>query len=279
MAQGWADGPAPDTSAWTTGTAFHGDYMKLYDMSTSGDPAIRSQAAEISKTLTPDEQQQFLKFQKTAHIGPAMEGTALPPVASIHDDQAVTLEDLRTHPTESLMKIGVSLKRDASDPRLWLSLAASYFAPKVFNAAAPIVGRAASNTLKGVGEVATPGMVKDLATLGLGDARVNAGLRIGTRVADAIRTVKGSTPTEPTIAEPPIQQASNPQPIVSPAAIANEQALGDIRAAVADLVKRGADPKRALTMVLQARNSKAFGSLPNSAEVASVVAAKNAVGR
>lgn len=43
------------------------DYKQLYEMSTSSDAKTRTQAASLSKKLTPAEQQSFFDYQKQAH--------------------------------------------------------------------------------------------------------------------------------------------------------------------------------------------------------------------
>lgn len=58
------------------------------------------------------------------------------------DPESVTLGDLMENPGESMRKIGASLKRDATNPKVWLALAASYFGPKAYRMAAPVVARA-----------------------------------------------------------------------------------------------------------------------------------------
>lgn len=68
----------------------------------------------------------------TAHIGP------------IADDEPVTLGDIQADPVNAMRRIGVLVKKDVTNPRLWLGLAAGYFGPKVFGAVAPTVARAAA---------------------------------------------------------------------------------------------------------------------------------------
>lgn len=68
----------------------------------------------------------------TSHIGP------------IADDEPVTLGDIQADPVNAMRRIGVLVKKDVTNPRLWLGLAAGYFGPKVFGAVAPTVARAAA---------------------------------------------------------------------------------------------------------------------------------------
>lgn len=57
-------------------------------------------------------------------------------------NEPVTVADLKADPLGSMTRIGSMLKKDLTDPKLWLSAAAMYFGPKVFNVAAPIIARA-----------------------------------------------------------------------------------------------------------------------------------------
>jgi len=66
----------------------------------------------------------------------------------------VTIGELRERPIESMQKIGAALKADASDPTVWLNLAAAYFGPKIFNFAKPIVARAVKSASQSAGKVA-----------------------------------------------------------------------------------------------------------------------------
>lgn len=142
--------------------------------------------------------QQFLSTDPQAGLPntPASSSSSQTMTAT-HDTDPVTLGDLMADPSGSMKRIGLSVKRDVSDPKLWLALAASYFGPKAFSAAAPIVARAAAATGRVAGELATPGMGRDLATVGLGDARVNAGIRIAGRLSDAVGAAKGAQPASP----------------------------------------------------------------------------------
>lgn len=69
------------------------------------------------------------------------------------DADDVTFEDLRADPIDALTRIGAIVKQDVSDPTLWLSLAASYFGPKVFNRAAPVVMKAANGAINAASRV------------------------------------------------------------------------------------------------------------------------------
>jgi hypothetical protein len=139
---------------------------------------------------------------------------------------AVTLGQFVDNPRESMQKIGQIIKQDLTDPKLWAQAALMYFGPKAIAVARPVIA--------GVQSLATPGMVKDLATVGLGDSRVGAGLRIGSRVAEAVRngatspaeSVSGGTP--PPAGPPP---ESVPAGTKSPQAMLNDEAIARRRAA------------------------------------------------
>lgn len=150
--------------------------------------------------------------------GPHPEAT----MTAVSPNAPVTLGDLKADPVASMLRIGVSLKRDVSDPKLWIGLAASYFAPKVLGAALPMVAKAAAGMKAAAGEVLTAPMAKDLATVGLGDSRVNAGLRIAGRMVDATRAA-GGTPTAP-VEAPVAPVAAPPETMPAPTAPAVPEA-------------------------------------------------------
>lgn len=106
-----------------------------------------------------------------------------PGLAFPGDAEAVTVGDVLADPAGSIAKIGTNLKREFTDPKTWLSLAAAYFAPKALNAVAPVIARAAA----GAGAaVEGPSAAKDMLTV-FGGERVNAGIRLATRAANALR--------------------------------------------------------------------------------------------
>lgn len=96
------------------------------------------------------------------------------------------------------MRIGAILKKDASDPRTWASLAAAYFIPKVANAAVPLAAKAAA-AMKGATGVMEPGDIGIISP------------RLG-RVADLAQRVKNAAAQSA-----PPQSAPAPQP-AAPAA-------------------------------------------------------------
>ncbi len=112
---------------------------------------------------------------------------SLPP----KDPDAVTLGDLMKDPKAAMLKIGANVGKEATDPKTWVALAASYFGPKMMGAVMPVVGRAAA----AAGSADVAGTVKDLATLGIGDSRVSAGLRLATRLGKIMQP--NEAPVEP----------------------------------------------------------------------------------
>lgn len=88
-------------------------------------------------------------------------GTAVTPLPDSHDAHIgplpstarVTVGDLQDDPVGAMKRMGTILGKDATDPKLWLGLAAAYFGPKVFEAIAPGVGELAAQAGKGVSAV------------------------------------------------------------------------------------------------------------------------------
>lgn len=85
----------------------------------------------------------------------ALLGDSIPPVGAdvthlMGDKELapVTVGDLKANPQEAISRIGAILKKDVSDPKLWLGAAAAYFAPQVFEVVGPMIGRAASTAAR-----------------------------------------------------------------------------------------------------------------------------------
>lgn len=58
------------------------------------------------------------------------------------ETDAVTLGDWMDDPRRAAQRTGELLKRDATDPKTWLALAAAYFGPKAVTRVAPAIGKA-----------------------------------------------------------------------------------------------------------------------------------------
>lgn len=146
---------------------------------------------------------------------------AQPGLAWAGDAGAVTLNDLKADPIGAMKQIAASVGRDVSDPKLWLSMAASYFGPKVFNMAAPVVARAAGAAAgaaaRGAGAVDLHDVV-DMVPLG---KNIKAGVTIASKVGTALRN-QGAPPVEPVSSGPvvptpqavPVGRTAAPPPSV-----------------------------------------------------------------
>lgn len=129
----------------------------------------------------------------------------------------VTLGDVMDNPAAAFQRIGASLKRDATDPHLWLSLAASYFGPKVVPFAAKAIG-AGLKGAKAVGGVLEPG------DLGIVSPRVGKAIDLAGRVRGALRPGEAA----PSDVSPPgvdrympnVSGAEPPPPMTPPPAAA-----------------------------------------------------------
>lgn len=235
----------------------------------------------------------------------ALMGASQPGLAWKGDSSAVTLQDVVDNPGEAFSRIGASLKRDLTDPKLWLMAAASYFAPKVFNVAAPTIARTAAAASRGVGEVATPGMAKDLATM-VGGSRVNAALSAAGRVAKGVKAIaNGPAVAEPVAAPsaappvaaapapaPPAPAAEPPAPAPAPVAASAPAPAPAVKGgppklhlsveefqAAQQLILQGHPAEDVMKAIQRNRLPKAWLNLPSDAEVAAAVADRNASGR
>lgn len=151
----------------------------------------------------------------------AVHNSALPDTA---DPDEVTLGELMENPRESLQRIGANLKRDASDPRTWLSLAASYFGPKVIGVIAPTVSNAAAGAMRGVKAtpraavrgVAAMGDIVSPDVIGAVSPRAGKAVEVAQRMRSAMQ--QPATASPPPVAQPvePVASAPvvpEPQPV------------------------------------------------------------------
>jgi hypothetical protein len=166
--------------------------------------------------------------QPTMGASVNIEGRSFPADALDAPPDAVTLGQFVDNPREAMQKIGQIIKQDLTDPKLWGQAALAYFGPKAIGIAGPVLARARA--------MATPDMMKDLATVGLGDSRVGAGVRIAGRVADAVKGASPAAPPEsasggtPPPAGPPPEPAPAAPPAKSPQQLLNEEAIARRRA-------------------------------------------------
>ncbi len=110
-------------------------------------------------------------------------------------DAPVTLGDLQADPIAAIKRIGAIIGKDAADPKTWLTLAASYLAPKLFSAAAPVVGKAAAGAMRMAPEVVRGGATAAGAYMG-GPAGAVVGRTIGESIAGRM-TRPAPEPTGP----------------------------------------------------------------------------------
>jgi hypothetical protein len=135
---------------------------------------------------------QLLSTDPAAGAAPADGPRMGPPTANT----PVTLGDVIDNPTAAIQRIGASLKRDVSDPKLWLSLAAAYFGPKMV----PGATRAIAGAMKGakaVGGVLEPG------DIGIVSPRIGKVVDLAGRVRGALQEPAPAEATPPPPAERP----------------------------------------------------------------------------
>jgi len=224
--------------------------------------------------------------------------------------EAVTLGELMDNPAEAIGRIGMILKRDVSDPKLWLAAAVSYFGPKVISAAMPTVGTA----LMQAGRVRINPGVQIKAGMSGVTLRPSFGFSLAPKpepvspappmtaapsgpLNDALAARSPMpTPAAPTSARPPIQpenlpeawrQFAGPTPAEAAAPAPTAQTVNQVLSSAssakvklsatevlegARLVQRGKTPAEALNLIQQMRQLNPA----SNAEVTATVAEKNA---
>jgi hypothetical protein len=145
----------------------------------------------------------------------------------------VTLGDLIDNPVGSFQQIGRILGRDATDPKLWMTLALQYFGPKVL----PYVGPAIGGALRAGGRGAIRGTaaVGDLVApdvIGVVSPRLGRAVDVAQRLRTGLTPV---TPPPPT----PLSEVVSPRP----AAPAAEPVAGS---AATSYTARGSSPRAAI---------------------------------
>ena len=123
------------------------------------------------------------------------------------EPDVVTLGELRDNPKAAIQRIGAIVGKDVTDPKLWLTMAASYFGPKVFSMAAPIVGKAAAGAMRMAPEVVRSGATAAGAYVG-GPAGAVVGRTVGEAVAGRMR---------PPVPEGPVSSPGYPRAGSTPA--------------------------------------------------------------
>lgn len=122
-------------------------------------------------------------------------------------NEPVTLGDLKEDPVGSLQRIGSLLKKDATDPKLWIGLAVSYFGPKALGMIAPTVAKAAASVSRGAAAI-EPGDVIGMIPR---PRSVDAAIKVAQKVGTAMRTPAEAAPTAP-----PETVAASPAPAAGP---------------------------------------------------------------
>lgn len=186
-------------------------------------------------------------------------------------DDAVTLGELVDNPREAMGRIGSILKRDVSDPKVWLTAAALYFGPK----ALPVVSQALRSGVKGAATGAIKGMaaagdVVSPDVIGMVSPRAGRAVEVAQRMRGAMATSpaeSASGGTAPPSGPPPSgatpvsesapPTAPTPRP-KSPQQILNEEALARRRA---EYQARQAQTPAVLTEEFSAAEAQAYRRL------------------
>ncbi len=185
MASDEVDGPAPGLK-WETPAA---------TPATTNGPA---------PGLTWESAPNVLPFSRRGGMSnPAMQSAPDAPA----EPDVVTLGELRDNPKAAIQRIGAIVGKDVTDPKLWLTMAASYFGPKVFSMAAPIVGKAAAGAMRMAPEVVRSGATAAGAYVG-GPAGAVVGRTVGEAVAGRMR---------PPVPEGPVSSPGYPRAGSTPA--------------------------------------------------------------
>lgn len=212
-----------------------------------------------------------------ARMSAATPGTALP-AFEVPNDAAfirsfglrgaagidVTLNELKDHPIESMQKIGVALKRDATDPTVWLGLAAAYFGPKVFKLALPTVMRAVKSAGQSAGRVASAAVdAADADLVSIASPRAGAALKKAQQAKDALKArsvaAEATTPAAAPDAVPPASALPAPSSAPSASPTLKELMQSGMRpteaARALKLLRQGVDPAEVQARILSARPS------------------------
>ncbi len=154
--------------------------------------------------LTWESAPNVLAFSRRGGMSnPAMQSAPDAPA----EPDVVTLGELRDNPKAAIQRIGAIIGKDAMDPKLWMTMVASYFGPKLFTMAAPIVGRAAAGAMRMAPEVVRSGATAAGAYVG-GPAGAVVGRTVGEAVAGRMR---------PPVPEGPVSSPGYPRAGSTPA--------------------------------------------------------------
>lgn len=155
----------------------------------------------------------------------------------------VTLGELQDNPVEAMQRIGAILKKDVSDPKLWLSAAAAYFGPKVLTSASRMMPTRA--TVRKAASIA--GGVMESPIAGALSPRAAHVGRMLTAAGEQLQVPRAPMPVQPGPVRPPIQveppvvpPAPAAPPVTAPASGARPS-VQDTQAALATLRAHGFD--------------------------------------
>ena len=201
----------------------------------------------------------------------------------------VTLGDLTDSPAESFQRIGRILGRDATDPKLWLTLALSYFGPKVLPEVLPAIGRAMRTTAQKVMPVAGALAESGPDVVGLASPRLANALRIAQRVRTAVADAQppaaaemaappAAAPVPAPAAAPPAKPVSTPPPPPAPPGVLSNPSAAEMKG-YTTLRRSGLSHQAALDWLQTQRELAARPGTPASAAADSGEAAGDAVER
>jgi len=148
-----------------------------------------------SKPFTPVADQPHPEAKMSA-AADGRSGVAMP-----GDPDEVTLGQLIDHPIESIKKIGATVGKEVSDPKLWASIALGYFGPK----AADIVVPAMANAARAVGSGVASAREYVPDAIGVISPRAGKVIDIAQRFArarDAATVTQAPEPAAPVEAAP-----------------------------------------------------------------------------
>jgi hypothetical protein len=189
----------------------------------------------------------------------------------------VTVGELLDNPREALGRIGAILKKDVTDPKLWLSAAAAYFGPKVLTSRPVVTALQTASRVR-----MSPGVALKAGPTGV-SVKPTFGFHLKPVTAPATPPAPTAAPAASAAAKvapsTALQQAKDA--FVAAKAIPQPGELSWVTA----YMKLGLTPDAAVAKALTYRPkptmsaaealAQQFGT-PSDAEVASAVAAKNA---
>lgn len=207
-------------------------------------PPPPSRRDALRATLSPDEQRVYAPDEPVLRSRETS-------IRAVNASDPVTLADLQDDPVQAMQRIGQQLKRDLSDPKLWATAVAMYFAPSIVSRAMPVAMRAAGAVKSGAGKVAAGG-IRGAAAVGDVVSPDVIGI-VSPRMGRAVETAQRLRGAMPTASEPvaaprgvpespaaPVESTAPPQSLAestprpppgkSPQQVLNEEAIARRRA-------------------------------------------------